>query len=139
MTTYRIAWVIDIDEDTPDAAVLQAVDIMQDPDSIATTFHVTDLGTGEAITKDFNDIIHPETKEYVPADDWRWNTFSVIASRSHDFGPGAPYTPMMVRDYLCQDDISKKYFISIQPNVSRTWLKPEEVDRFFSLFGVEKE
>lgn len=40
MPTYPVVWRIDIEAESPEAAVLQARDIQRDPDSIATFFEV---------------------------------------------------------------------------------------------------
>ena len=42
MPTYCVRWIIDIEADTLEAAVLQALHIQRDPDSIATVFEVRD-------------------------------------------------------------------------------------------------
>lgn len=42
MTAYTVAWIIDIDEDTPDAAARRALAIQRDPDSIGVVFDVTE-------------------------------------------------------------------------------------------------
>ncbi|MDN5896871.1 hypothetical protein BSP109_02182 [Brevibacterium sp. Mu109] len=42
MTTYSVAWLIDIDADTPTAAARRALAIHRNPESIAVVFEVTD-------------------------------------------------------------------------------------------------
>lgn len=42
MTTYTVAWHIDIDADTPTAAARRALAIHRNPQSIAVVFEVTD-------------------------------------------------------------------------------------------------
>jgi hypothetical protein len=46
--TYCVRWIIDIDADTPDLAVREALRIQRDPDSIATIFEVRDQDSEEA-------------------------------------------------------------------------------------------
>ncbi len=42
MQTYLVRWEIEIDATTPDAAALEALSIMRDPDSLATVFEVAE-------------------------------------------------------------------------------------------------
>jgi hypothetical protein len=42
MSEYRVAWEIEVDGDTPLAAAQEALNIQRDPESIATSFDVTD-------------------------------------------------------------------------------------------------
>jgi hypothetical protein len=42
MPIYRVRWFIDIEAETPEAAVLHALQIQRVPDSIATVFDVRD-------------------------------------------------------------------------------------------------
>jgi hypothetical protein len=42
MPDYKVAWVIDIDSDSPHGAACQALEIMRDPASTATVLTVTD-------------------------------------------------------------------------------------------------
>ncbi len=42
MAMYRVTWEIDIDDETPRGAAVQALDIHRDPNSIATVFMVYD-------------------------------------------------------------------------------------------------
>lgn len=40
MTTYFVAWTIDIEADSPEDAARIALTIQRDPESLATVFHV---------------------------------------------------------------------------------------------------
>jgi hypothetical protein len=42
MNEYRVSWIIDLTADNPVDAAKQAQEIMRDPDSIATVFHVAE-------------------------------------------------------------------------------------------------
>ena len=45
----RVTWEIDVDADTPREAAQRALEIMQDPESIATVFEVRGMGTGRGV------------------------------------------------------------------------------------------
>ena len=49
MKTYRVTWAIDIDAASPREAAQLAWDIQRDPDSIATSFEVTEPFGGPVI------------------------------------------------------------------------------------------
>lgn len=44
-TQYQVTWVIDIEADSPTEAARQALEIQQDPESIATVFEVSGGGS----------------------------------------------------------------------------------------------
>jgi hypothetical protein len=50
MPNYKLAWVVDVDADSPQGAARQAREIIRDPPSIATVLTVTDdLGNRIAV------------------------------------------------------------------------------------------
>lgn len=59
MKTYRVAWIIDIDADTPREAAQLALDIQRDSDSIATCFAVTEPFDGPEIKTHEIDLEKP--------------------------------------------------------------------------------
>jgi hypothetical protein len=57
MNEYTVTWKISLEADTPELAARLALDIMRDPDSIATQFTVTPV-VGEDIEVDLFDLTH---------------------------------------------------------------------------------
>jgi hypothetical protein len=47
MPEYLVEWAIEIDADSPEDAARKALAIQRDPESIATTFHVTPEGVDD--------------------------------------------------------------------------------------------
>jgi hypothetical protein len=49
---YLVSWTIEIEAESPQEAAEKALEIQQDPDSIATVFDVASNGQSQAITID---------------------------------------------------------------------------------------
>lgn len=52
MPSYKIAWYIDVEADTPEEAAEEALGMQRDPESTATIFTVIDCETDKAICYD---------------------------------------------------------------------------------------
>lgn len=57
---YMVAWVIEIDADSPEEAALLCRTIQRDPESAATVYNVTEVG-GKTYTVDLGHIGNKES------------------------------------------------------------------------------
>lgn len=70
MTTYTVAWFIEIDADSPEDAARRALEIHRDPASIATFFEVKKRGPNTLIdVANFIESNGYATIDGAPADD----------------------------------------------------------------------
>lgn len=60
MPEYYVEWNIEVYADSADEAVLEALEIMRDPNGTATSFRVINKSTGEDTLEDYDEVIHPE-------------------------------------------------------------------------------